>query len=76
MSDQLLQRVFEAQESEAGYLTRKQVAQIFEVSVSTISNWLKNEDFCKPIVIGHRYRWAKEDLINYVANLSKDDTTK
>lgn len=45
------------------YLTRKDVAQLLKVDLSTIANWNKSGKL-KPLGIGGRVYYLKSDVIN------------
>ena len=51
------------------YLTRRDVAEMFSVSVRTIENWRANEIIPKSFSVGGRTFWDPEEIRNAVNEL-------
>ena len=57
------------------YLTRKQVAEMFDVDLSTIHNWCKKGRL-KPLGIGARVYFLRSDLEKSLIPLNPDNNEK
>ncbi len=55
------------------YLTRKEVAQLFNVDISTIHNWCKSKRL-KPLGIGARVYFLRSDIEQSLTPLNGSDT--
>lgn len=45
----------------AQYLTRKKVAEMFDVDISTVANWCKNGKL-RPLALGSRIYFLRSDI--------------
>lgn len=54
--------------SPTDYLTRKEVAELFDVDISTIHNWCKSGELT-PYGIGNRVYFKREDVDNSLTPL-------
>lgn len=52
------------------YLTRQQVAQIFDVDISTIHNWCKSGKL-RPLGLGSRVYFLRSDIENSLIPLNE-----
>ncbi len=55
------------------YLTRKEVAQLFNVDISTIHNWCKSKRL-NPLGIGARVYFLRSDIEQSLTPLNGNDT--
>lgn len=52
---------------EGDMLRVRDIARCLEVSESTVYSWARRGGFCEGIRTGPAMRWAKEDVIEWVA---------
>ena len=52
------------------FLKSEDIMKKFAISKETLFNWRKQNKFPKPIKIGRRNLWKKEDIDNYINSLS------
>jgi hypothetical protein len=57
------------------FLTRQEVAKMLKVDISTIHNWSKR-GILKPVGIGARVYFRREDLNNSIVELKKQQDEK
>jgi predicted DNA-binding transcriptional regulator AlpA len=48
--------------------TRKEILEMLQVASPTLSNWVFTNQFVKPIKIGRRIYWIKDDVDKFLNN--------
>lgn len=62
---------FKPEKKEDEYLTRKEVSKILKVSLTTISDWSKN-NIIKPRRIGNLIRFKRSDIDKALIEINKE----
>ena len=75
MLTDIQQRLPEVQKEERVYMTRKQVAELFEVSEVTVNSWVE-KGILQSYGIGNRVRYVKQEVVNALVPIKRVNRKK
>jgi hypothetical protein len=70
MQELLISSNKEQRKDEDDFLTRRETAQFFKVSLVTVHSWMK-DGIIKPFKVGNRTYFKKSELVNVVESSNK-----
>ncbi|WP_375619580.1 helix-turn-helix transcriptional regulator [Bartonella sp. TS25HLJMH] len=58
------------------YVTTRECAQLFNVSTTTIRNWVLQRLFPEPYKLGRAVRWRKKEILAFTPKKNKNKLDK